>query len=611
MVSLKRAAWLTLLGLMLLSLAACARSRPEDNDVATVTPVVQTVVVRETVVVERTVEVTPTPDPNLQPVTLRLNLAGEPLSIDPALAADPAALDVVANLFMGLTQVDGQGHVQPALASGWSVSEDGLRWTFTLREDVSWVNYRPGSGVSPVGPVTADDVVYAVRRACDPRTGASRADLDYVIAGCQALHTADLAALSDGEIQALVDGVGVLALDDATVQFTLAEPAGDFAAIAALPINRPLYQTAVEQHGPAWTEPGNIVSNGPYVLAGWFHGDSMALARNTLWPGWAEAGGNIERVELAMLPAGQALELYRAGELDSAAVPPEQLEAVKADAALGRDLVLAPTACSEYYGFTHSLSPVDDPLVRRALSAAIDREALAQQAAGGGWPANTFAPGMIWGSAAGDPAIAPWALPEVQGGWGYAQALAQAQAWLAEAGYAGGQGFPALTLLHNAADGPARTAQAAAAMWRKGLGIEVTVASLPWPEYQALLNGGGDGLPHVWRMGTCGDLPDQADWLGREFATDRGVDRLRWAGSADAPLAADGRSFNQLAAAARQSSDPAERQALYREAERILTDTAAAIIPLYYYGDAYLTRPGVQRTYDTLNGNWFAGWSLE
>jgi oligopeptide transport system substrate-binding protein len=219
---------------------------------------------------------------------------------------------------------------------------------------------------------------------------------------------------------------------------------------------------------------------------------------------------------------------------------------------------------------------------------------------------------MVWGSAAGDAAIAPWALSEAQGGWDYAQALAQAQAWLAEAGYPGGQGFPTLTLLHNAADGPAQTAQALAAMWRAGLGIEVTVESLSWPEYESLLNGdSASDLPHVWRMGYCGELADQADWLGQEFSTDQGVDRLRWADSANAPLAADGRSFNQLTAAARQSSDPAGRQALYQEAERILNDTAAAIAPLFYYSDAFLTRPGVQRTYDALNGNWFAGWRVD
>ncbi|MEI2690002.1 MAG: peptide ABC transporter substrate-binding protein [Anaerolineae bacterium] len=620
MIITKRTLCLGLLLAALLSVAACWRSRPDAELAQTIPPIVQTVIVRETVVVERIVEVTPTPDPSLQPVTLRLNLEGEPTSIDPALVDDPGALDLVANLFLGLTRVDDQGEVLPALASAWSVSQDGLRWIFDLAAGASWVSYRPGSGAVALDAVSADDVVYAVRRACDPRTGAVRVELNYIIAGCQALHTADLATLSAEEIQTLIDAVGVLALNDATVQVTLVEPAGHLPALMAMPINRPLHRPTLEQHGPTWTEPGNIVSNGPYLLTGWFHGDSMALARNPRWPGWQEATGNVRRVEFSMAPAAQALEAYRAGELDSMAAPRELLTTIAADQRLSAELVTIPTSCSEYYGFGASQPPLDNALVRRALSAAIDRQALAQGASGGGLPANTFAPAMVWGSAAGDATIAPWALTEEQGGWGYAQALTQAQAWLAEAGYAGGEGLPALTLLHNAADGPAQTAQAVAAMWRDGLGVEVVVRSLPWPEYWQLLGvlGGdvqtgpsGEELPQVWRMGYCGDLADQDNWLGAEFSTERGADRLRWAGSANAPLAADGRSFNQLMAAGRQSSDPVERQALYREAERILNDTAAAMAPLYYYEEAFVTRPNVQRTYDALNGHWFAAWRVD
>jgi ABC-type transport system substrate-binding protein len=170
-----------------------------------------------------------------------------------------------------------------------------------------------------------------------------------------------------------------------------------------------------------------------------------------------------------------------------------------------------------------------------------------------------------------------------------------------------------LTFLHNNADGPARLAQAIAAMWRDGLGVEVAVESLPWPEYWSTLNGDTppEQMPHVWRMGVCGDLPDQHGWLHQQFNTDQGVDRLRWADDANAPLAVDGRSFNQLTAAAQQSADPAERQALYREAERILSDTAAAYAPIYYYAAANLTKPIVQRTVYTLTGNRFETWTID
>ena len=610
----KRAVWLGLLIAAVLLSNACSRSREAEKVVQeTITPP-RTVVVRETVVVERIVEVTPTPDLSREPVTLQLDLGGEPLSIDPALASDAAGLDVVESLFLGLTAFDPQGTVEPRLAASWTVSDDGLRWTFIVRDDVTWVNFKPGSGVTPIGPVTAEDVAYAVRRGCDPRTGADQVALNYVIAGCQALHTADPASSAE-QLDALAQSVGVEALDDTTVEFTLLEPAGHFAAIAGLPLNRPLHRPTVEQHGVRWTEPGNVVSNGPYALAGWFHGDSMALTKNPLWPGWQEAAGNVERIELAMLADDQAaLALYEAGGLDSVAVPPAGLAQVQADPLLSQELAITATACSEYLGFDNSQPPLDDPLVRKALSAAIDRQTLVQSVTGGGEiAANTFAPAMVFGSAAGDPTIAPWALPEAQSGWGYARALEQARAWLAEAGYPDGQGLPVLTFLHNNADGPARLAQAIAAMWRDGLGVEVAVESLPWPEYWNTLNGDTppEQMPHVWRMGFCGDLPDQHGWLYQEFNTDQGADRLRWADDANAPLAADGRSFNQLTEAAQQSVDAAERQALYREAERILSDSAAAYAPIYYYAVANLTKPAVQRTVYTLTGNRFETWTID
>ena len=625
-----RAARLCLLIAAVLLASACSRSREAEKVVRETVVAPQTVVVRETVLVERIVVVTPTPDLSREPVTLQLNLGGEPLSIDPALASDAAGLDVVESLFLGLTAFDPQGNVEPRLATAWTVSDDGLRWTFTLRDDVFWVSYRPSSGVTPIGPLTADDVAYAVRRACDPRTGASQAVLNYVIAGCQALHTADPAS-SAQQLDALAQAVGVEALDATTVEFTLSEPADYFPAVAGLPLNRPLHQATVEQHGPAWTEPGNVVSNGPFMLAGWFHGDSMALERNPLWPGWQQAAGNVERIELAMLADDQAaLARYQTGELDSVVVPPAGLAQVQADATLSQELTISATACSEYLGFDNSQPPLDDALVRRALSAAIDRAALVQSVTRGGeLPANTHAPAMVFGSATGDPTIAPWTLPEAQGGWGYAKALAQAQAWLAEAGYPDGVGLPPLTFVHNAADGPAQMAQAVAAMWRDGLGVEVAVESLPWPEYWRLVGGGlggsaqtgpsdgtSDGpsaerLPHVWRMGFCGDLPDQQGWLHQQFNTDQGADRLRWADDANAPLAADGRSFNQLTEAAQRSADPAERQALYREAERILSDGAAAYAPLYYYGVETLTKPYLQRSFFNLTGNRFETWVLD
>jgi oligopeptide transport system substrate-binding protein len=112
-------------------------------------------------------------------------------------------------------------------------------------------------------------------------------------------------------------------------------------------------------------------------------------------------------------------------------------------------------------------------------------------------------------------------------------------------------------------------------------------------------------------MGVCGDLPDQHGWLHQEFNTNQGADQLRWADEANAPLAVDGRSFNQLTEAAQQSVDPGERQALYREAERVLSDEAAAYAPLYYYSAVTVTRPYLQRSFFNLTGNRFETWALD
>ncbi|MDW8318590.1 MAG: peptide ABC transporter substrate-binding protein [Anaerolineae bacterium] len=604
-----------LLATGLLVISACNRP-PEDVPVVRETvETVRTVVVKETVIVERLVEVTPTPTVVQGPVTVHLNLGTEPLSIDPSLVIDNAGVDVVENLFLGLTGFDAEGNVEPELAAGWSASEDGLTWTFTLRNDVRWVRYTPSAGVVPLEPVTADDIVFAVRRTCDPRTGSDYAFVNYIIAGCQRLHKADPAALSAEALQTLVEGVAVKALDEYTVQFTLEAPAGYFPAIAGLWVNRPQHRPTVEQYGARWTEPGYIVTNGPYVLAGWFHGDHMSLLRNPLWPGWSQAPGNIERVELAMWSDDtDAFARYREGELDSVTVPPTALAQVREDPTLSQELTIFPMPCTEYYGFTHTRPPMDNVLVRRALSAAIDRVALVEQVTGGGEiPANTFAPPTVFGSAAGDPTIAPWALPETHGGWGYAQALAQARAWLAEAGFPNGAGFPPLVLMHNAAESRALIAQAVAEMWRNGLGIEVQVESREWREYLGLLNSNAapDALPHVWRLGYCGDYPDQNNWLHEVFNTDQGANLLRWQASAEAPLGPDGRSYNELTDAARRSTDPEERRALYREAERILADTAAAFAPLYHYNVVNVTKPYLQRTFYTLGGNRFETWTLD
>ena len=177
---------------------------------------------------------------------------GEPETLDPAFVWPWGAnVEYVNQLFVGLTDYDENGNVVPELATAWEASPDAQVYTFTLRSDAKWSDGRD---------VTAHDVEYGVLRTLAPDTGSEAAYYLYIIENAEAYHNGDI------DDPALV---GMEALDDTHVRFTLTEPAAYFPAIVALPPARPQPRWAIDAHGDAWTEPENIVSNGPYLLAAW------------------------------------------------------------------------------------------------------------------------------------------------------------------------------------------------------------------------------------------------------------------------------------------------------------------------------------------------------
>jgi uncharacterized repeat protein (TIGR01451 family) len=174
---------------------------------------------------------------------------GSPTSLDPALARN----DYVEQLFLGLTDFDEDGNVVPELATDWEASDDATVFTFTMRGDATWTDD---------SPVTAQDVEYGVLRSLDPATGADYhlASQLHVIENAQAYHEG---SINDSNL------VGVEALNDTQVRFTLREPVAYFPVIAGLPPARPQPRSAIEEYGCGWTAPGTIVTNGPYKLVSW------------------------------------------------------------------------------------------------------------------------------------------------------------------------------------------------------------------------------------------------------------------------------------------------------------------------------------------------------
>jgi oligopeptide transport system substrate-binding protein len=582
-------------------LAACGQPTPEQVEV---TRVVEKE--GETVVETAVVTATPEPEPE-EPVTLNWNLGTEPPEVDPALSTDTTSVQVDEVLFLGLTDFDDEtSEVIPELATEWESNEDLTVWTFYMRDDVPWVKHNPGTGETEVvedeegNPrmVTAHDVEYAVKRTLNPETGSDYAYVLYLLEGAKAFNTGE---------ETDADTVGVEAVDDHTIQFTLTKAAPYFPAIASMWVARPVYQPAIEEWGSRWIEPGFIVTNGPYVMDQWAHQDHMVFLKN---PHYYDAENvQIEKVHAVMVTSETtAMAMYENNELDEIHNPPlEEMDRIKEDPELSEQLHIQPRLCSYYYGFTNNKPPMDDPLVRKAFSAAIDRQALIDNVVKGGQlPANTFAPAGIFGNAAQDPDIAPWALDAEMG-------KEMAQEWLAEAGYPDGEGFPAVTLMHNTSEGHRSIAEAIASMWNETLGVEVEIQNQEWGVYLDTIEASTplDQVPHIWRLGWCADYPDQNNWVHEVFNCEEGANRLRRNCVDETCTEVEPSEFDELTSQASLTTDPEERKELYREAERILVEEEAAYAPIYYYTRVVLNKPWLERSYQELGGEHWDLWTLD
>lgn len=511
---------------------------------------------------------------------LRFNLGTEPPTADPALATDTTSVQVDELLFLGLTDFDDKTlEVIPELATKWEVSTDGLTWTFFMRKDVQWVHYDPATKkVTEKGPVTAYDVEYGVKRTLDPVTASDYAYVDYIIYNAQKFNTGEI---TDAAL------VGVKALDQWTVQFNLESPAGYFPGIAGMWVNRPVPREPINQFGNSWTEPGNVWTNGSYMLESWEHESKMVFVKN---PKHFDAKNvQIETVTgFMVVEESTAFAMYENGELDVAAVPSPDLDRVRADPVLSKELYIAPYLCTYYYGFNNTKPPFDNKLVRQAFSMTIDRQKLIDTVLKGGQkPAKTFACPGIFGSPAEDPTF-----PEIP----FDPAAAKAK--LAEAGYPNGQGLPEITLMYNTSEGHQRIAEFIQQSWKDNLGVEVKLANQEWAVYLKTVH--GEDTPQIYRLGWCADYPDENNWVTENFHSTLGSNDIKWKNA----------EFDRLTEEAAAASDPDKRKELYRQAEQILVHDEAAIAPIYYYTRVVCTKPYVERTYSALGGEHFDKWKI-
>lgn len=295
--------------------------------------------------------------------TLNRGNGGEPDTLDPHLAVTSWENNIIGDLFEGLMTEDAAAHPVPGAAESFSASEDGLTYTFKLR-DHCW---------SDGTPVTAQDFVYSLRRVLDPSTAAQYASILYPIKNAEAVNTGALPP----------SALGVTARDARTLEIQfhfqvpyIAQLMTHYATFAVPP-------HVVEKYGQEWTRPQNIVSNGPYRLAAWVANDHITLKKNEHFHDRDSV--KVHTVHFYPTPDGAAaLKRYRGGEFDvlSDSVAPQQTQWLKRE--IPEQLHLTPFMATKYVVFNFERKPFDDLRVRDALSMAVNREILVEKITRGG-----------------------------------------------------------------------------------------------------------------------------------------------------------------------------------------------------------------------------------
>jgi len=478
------------------------------------------------------------------------HIKDEPASLDPLKAVGLPEIQVMRDLFEGLTNQDARGNIVPGVAQSWS-SNDNKSWIFTLRKDARWSNGEP---------VTAQDFVYSWQRVVDPKNSSPFA----WFAALSGIENAE--AITKGEMPATK--LGVTAIGASQLKVTLSRPVPWFPAMVANAAMYPVSQKVIEQQGENWTAPGKLVGNGAYQLESRVVNEKIVLVRNPHY--WNDKQSVLTKVTFIPInEESSATKRYRAGDIDITESFPKNMYALLKRSLPGE--VYTPDQLGTYYyAFNTQKGPTADVRVRKALSWSIDRRIIAEKVLGTGEkPAWHFTPDVTAGFTPQQSYLQQHSQQELN---------AQAKALLTAAGY--GPAKPLhLTLLYNTSESHQKIAIAVASMWKKSLGVDVTLQNQEWKTY---IDSRNSGNFDVIRASWVGDYNEPSTFLSLLTSSHSGnIARFK---SAD---------YDAVLNKASTETSPAARNADYNKAEQIIADQVP-IAPLYQYTNGRLIKPWVK-----------------
>ena len=461
----------------------------------------------------------------------RLNIGTEPPTLDWSRATDAVSFNVIGNLMAGLTELDQASEPSPMIAKRWEMLEEGRRILFHLRQDVEWTDGKK---------VRAQDFEFAWKRLLDPGTASEYAYILFDIENAEGFNRGDI---RDPQT------VGVQALDDWTLEVRLKAPAPYFVAITTFEATFPQRRDVIEDKGSSWTEPQNLITNGPFKLASWTHESELRLSAN---PGFFLGKPAIARIIMLMIPERTtALAMYETDQLDfldNRSIP--VLDRQRISTLPGARKI--PQFNSYYYAFATKHPPFDDVRLRRAFAMAIDRQILAKILQGGVTPTRSWIPPTMLGH---NPRI------------GLSFDPVKARQLLAQAGYPGGKGFPEVTLAYNTDETHKIVAEVAQSMWQRNLGVVVRLDNQEWKVYLSKLK---TDPSNIFRLGWVADYPDPENFMNL-FTSASGNNRTEW----------ENPRYDELVTRAGRETQSTIRVALYDQAQILLCEQDAPIIPLF------------------------------